>query len=132
MRRFRFVFLVVLAWSCSDDEAAAPVAARDGGSAATDGGNADARLVDGAPINDGSVGASDGAADAATDGTPAGTDGATPPIEAGPGARFALDFPSNVTGGDQSAPFVALQYDNPHLNGLPFAGPGNAGVTYMW
>ena len=30
------------------------------------------------------------------------------------------------------APFVALQYDNPHLNGLPFAGPGHAGVTYLW
>jgi len=27
---------------------------------------------------------------------------------------------------------VALQYDDPHLNGLPFAGPDNAGVTYMW
>jgi hypothetical protein len=47
-------------------------------------------------------------------------------------ARFALNFPSNVTGGDQTAPFVALQYDNPHLDGLPFAGPANAGVTYLW
>ncbi|MBL9027012.1 MAG: hypothetical protein JNL21_32750 [Myxococcales bacterium] len=49
-----------------------------------------------------------------------------------PGERFALDFPSNVTGGDQSAPLVALQYDDPHLDGLPFAGPGGAGVTYLW
>lgn len=49
-----------------------------------------------------------------------------------PGERFALDFPSNVTGGDQSAPLVALQYDDPHLDGLPFAGPSGAGVTYLW
>jgi hypothetical protein len=48
------------------------------------------------------------------------------------GDRFALDFPSNVSGSDQAAPFVALQYDDPHLDGLPFAGPENAGVTYMW
>jgi hypothetical protein len=46
--------------------------------------------------------------------------------------RFALDFPSNVSGGDQVAPFVVLQFDDPHLHGLPFAGPENAGVTYMW
>ncbi len=48
------------------------------------------------------------------------------------GTRFALNFPSNVTGADQSAPLVALQFDDPQLNGLPFAGPGNAGVTYLW
>ncbi len=48
------------------------------------------------------------------------------------GDRFALDFPSNVTGADQSAPFVALQFDDPHFDGLPFAGPGDAGVTYVW
>ena len=54
--------------------------------------------------------------------------GAAPPDP----ERFSLDFPSNVTGADQTAPFVALQYDDPHLDGLPFAGPDNAGVTYMW
>lgn len=37
-----------------------------------------------------------------------------------------------MSGGDQSAPLVALQFDDPHLHGLPFAGPGGAGVTYMW
>lgn len=47
-------------------------------------------------------------------------------------ARYGLDFPSNVTGGDTSAPFVAFQYLNPDSNGLPFCGPSNAGVTYMW
>lgn len=46
--------------------------------------------------------------------------------------RFALSFPSNVSGGDKAAPFVALQYARPDLNGLPFSGPANAGVTYMW
>lgn len=50
----------------------------------------------------------------------------------GTSGRFALDFPSNVTGADRLAPFVALQFDDPHLNGLPFAGPSNAGVTYLW
>lgn len=53
--------------------------------------------------------------------------------DAGPlGDRFALDFPSNVSGADQAAPFVALQFDDPHLHGLPFDGPDGAGVTYMW
>ena len=50
----------------------------------------------------------------------------------GLGDRFALDFPSNVTGDDQLAPLVALQFDDPHLDGLPFAGPADAGVTYVW
>jgi len=67
----------------------------------------------------------------AGDGGPFASDGGR--IDAGPlGDRFALDFPSNVTGADQLAPFVALQFDDPHLDGLPFAGPGGAGVTYMW
>ena len=49
---------------------------------------------------------------------------------------YALRFPSNVSGSDQSAPFVALQFLNPHSNGLPLWGPGSGasrlGVTYIW
>jgi hypothetical protein len=48
------------------------------------------------------------------------------------GDRFALDFPSNVTGDDQAAPLVALQYADPQRDGLPFAGPEGRGVTYLW
>lgn len=47
-----------------------------------------------------------------------------------------LDFPSNVTGDDFSAPFVAMQYLNPHNNGLPIWGTGSGasrtGATYIW
>lgn len=77
----------------------------------------ESRAVDGAP---GSIDAVPGSSDARPDGV----------VIAGD--RRALDFPSNVTGPDQAAPFVALQFDDPHLDGLPFAGPGNAGVTYLW
>ncbi|MCA9666320.1 MAG: hypothetical protein KC503_12055 [Myxococcales bacterium] len=64
-------------------------------------------------------------------------DTTTPPaadssVDSGSTTRFALDFPSNVSGADKTAPFVALQFDDPHTHGLPFAGPNNAGVTYMW
>lgn len=49
---------------------------------------------------------------------------------------YALRFPSNVSGSDQSAPYVALKFLNPHSNGLPIWGPGSGasrlGVTYMW
>lgn len=45
---------------------------------------------------------------------------------------YALRFPSNVSGSDQSAPYVALKFLNPHSNGLPIWGPSGAGVTYMW
>jgi hypothetical protein len=76
----------------------------------------------------GSVG---GDASPGTDGG-ANVDGAKPGDDAATTPRFALDFPSNVTGADKSAPFVALQFEDPHTNGLPFAGPGNAGVTYVW
>jgi hypothetical protein len=68
---------------------------------------------------------------AEADAEPAGVDAAAPD-DGGLPARFALDFPSNVTGADRAAPFVVLQYDDPHLDGLPFAGPNHAGVTYMW
>lgn len=46
------------------------------------------------------------------------------------GARTGLDFPSN--GAAPSSAFVAFQFLNPHLNGLPMWGPANAGVTYVW
>jgi hypothetical protein len=41
-----------------------------------------------------------------------------------------LDFPSN--GGSPANAFVAFQFANPHLNGLPIWGPGGAGATYIW
>lgn len=44
---------------------------------------------------------------------------------------YALRFPSNISGSDQSAPFVAIKYANPHLNGFPFWGPSNQGVTLI-
>lgn len=52
-----------------------------------------------------------------------------PPVSA---AVTGLDFPSNVTGADKSAPYVAIQFVNPHINGLPIWGPGNAGTTWIW
>lgn len=41
----------------------------------------------------------------------------------------SLVFPSNVSGSDQSAPFVALKFVDPHTNGYPFWGPSGNGVT---
>jgi hypothetical protein len=41
-------------------------------------------------------------------------------------------FPSNVSGGDQGAPYAVLQYANPDDNGLPPLGPSNAGITFIW
>lgn len=46
-------------------------------------------------------------------------------------AQFALTFPSNVSGGDTAAPLVAIKLEAPHNNGLPAAGPANAGVTII-
>ena len=47
---------------------------------------------------------------------------------------YALRFPSN--GDTPSNAFVALQFLNPHSNGLPIWGPGSGasrlGVTYIW
>lgn len=116
MRRPAIVLVAVCACSCSS----ADVANGDEGRTAADAG---AFAGDGGPAG--------GEGLPARDGGPAGGDGGVvvPPDLS---ARVALDFPSNVTGGDQAAPFVALQYDDPHLHGLPFAGPNNAGVTYMW
>lgn len=42
---------------------------------------------------------------------------------------YAIEFPSN---GDTPSAFVAMQFANPHGNGLPIWGPDNAGVTYIW
>lgn len=44
----------------------------------------------------------------------------------------ALLLPSNVSGSDQGAPFVAIQFEDPQANGLPIWGPADAGVTYIW
>jgi hypothetical protein len=45
--------------------------------------------------------------------------------------RYALQFPSNVTGPDTSAPYVALEFADPHLNGLPIWGVSGQGVTVI-
>jgi hypothetical protein len=104
MRLVPLLFLAVVACGPSSSDLAPDAA---GGPATGDGG----------PDSfDANAGVRDGSSDTAPD----------------PSKRFALDFPSNVTGADKAAPLVALQYDDPHLHGLPFAGPGNAGVTYMW
>ncbi len=47
-------------------------------------------------------------------------------------SQTGLDFPSNVSGSDSSAPFVAFQFLNPQNNGLPIWGPSGAGTTYIW
>lgn len=44
----------------------------------------------------------------------------------------ALRFPSNETGQSQTSPLVGIKVANPRSNGLPPAGPGNAGATYIW
>jgi len=49
---------------------------------------------------------------------------------AGSGAVTGLNFPSN--GDAPSSAFVAFQFQNPHLNGLPIWGANNGGVTYIW
>lgn len=52
------------------------------------------------------------------------------------GGSNSLSFPSNVTGSDTAAPFVALQFLNPQSDGLPIWGTGSGasrlGVTYIW
>lgn len=47
------------------------------------------------------------------------------------GPRYALRFPSNISGSDTAAPYAVIRYDSPHSNGLPAWGPGNAGVTVI-
>lgn len=51
-------------------------------------------------------------------------------VTAASGAVTGLNFPSN--GDAPSNAFVAFQFLNPHLNGLPMWGAGNGGVTYIW
>lgn len=46
-------------------------------------------------------------------------------------STHALVFPCNVSGSDTSAPYAVIEYANPHTNGLPIWGPGNAGVTVV-
>lgn len=112
--------LLLLA-ACGDDATSGGGAAAGGaGAAAAGGASAGAGDVGGSGMG----GASAGGASAA--GGQSGVGGAAP------GARFTLDFPSNVSGADTAAPFVALQFDDPQLDGLPFAGPGGVGVTYLW
>lgn len=56
--------------------------------------------------------------------------GAANADSATPAPASGLRFPSN--GESPSTGYFALQYLNPHTNGLPFAGPGGAGVTWIW
>jgi hypothetical protein len=51
-------------------------------------------------------------------------------VQAAPSQITGLDFPSN--GDPPSGAFVACQFHNPHLDGLPIWGPGGAGATYIW
>ncbi len=139
----RSILLVTLAAALfagcpsANDEAAGggpPAVVADGGVSAADG--SASSLDGGATSVDASI-ARDGAvlvdAGALADGGGTHPDAGIVVIDGGPlGSRSALDFPSNVTGSDQSSPMVALSFDDPHLHGLPFAGPSNAGVTYMW
>lgn len=57
-------------------------------------------------------------------------------IEGRKSVTTGLDFPSNVTGSDTAAPFVAMQFLNPQSNGLPIWGTGSGaartGATYIW
>jgi len=46
--------------------------------------------------------------------------------------KYALNFPSNISGSDTTAPFVALEFSNPQSDGLPIWGDANAGVTIVW
>jgi hypothetical protein len=48
-----------------------------------------------------------------------------------PDTQRALNFPSNGDAGAGNA-FIAFQFLNPHTDGLPFYGPADAGVTYIW
>lgn len=50
-------------------------------------------------------------------------------IAAPPG--FALQFPSNLTGSDTSEPYVALEFADPHLDGLPIWGVAGGGVSVV-
>src|SRR5512139_3730409 len=121
----RLLPLLLIVWGCpSNDDDSVSHGENARGPGADAGAIGDAADAANASFDSGSPGNEGGAS--RPDGSVIGLDGGNG------GPRYALDFPSNVTGGDQSAPFVALQYDDPHLNGLPFAGPSNAGVTYMW
>jgi hypothetical protein len=44
---------------------------------------------------------------------------------------FALQFPSNLTGSDTSEPYVALEFADPQLDGLPIWGASGAGATVI-
>lgn len=52
------------------------------------------------------------------------------PAPAPPAGSTGLDFPSN--GDAPAGAYVAFRFLDPHLNGLPLWGPGDAGVTYLW
>lgn len=47
-------------------------------------------------------------------------------------STFAMQFPSNVSATDTSAPYAVIEFANPHQNGLRMWGAGNtAGVTVI-
>ena len=47
------------------------------------------------------------------------------------GGLYALQFPSNPSAKDNSAPYAVLEFANPHLDGLPLWGPGGQGWTLL-
>lgn len=47
-----------------------------------------------------------------------------------PGGQTGLLFPRN--GDSPGGAFVAIQFRNPHQNGLPIWGPSGQGATYIW
>ena len=54
-------------------------------------------------------------------------------VDAGPGARTALDFPSNNgTGQPASGDATMFYFPDPQNDGLPIWGPSGEGVTYVW
>ncbi|MGH7682200.1 MAG: hypothetical protein ACRENN_09475 [Candidatus Eiseniibacteriota bacterium] len=59
---------------------------------------------------------------------------ASPPfsiqVQGAPPQITGLDFLSN--GASPASAFIAFQFLNPHLNGLPIWGPGGAGTTFVW
>lgn len=48
-----------------------------------------------------------------------------------PAPGFALQFPTNVSGADTAASYVAIKFVNPQSNGLPIWGASNGGITVV-
>lgn len=51
-------------------------------------------------------------------------------VQGASSSQTGLNFPSN--GDSPSSAFVAFQFLNPHLDGLPIWGPSGRGLTFLW